>query len=128
MENITNHNSRFTKRLSDTKNDFDFDGENCFENRPPFAIDTLAKMKKKISKALSLSQLYTSWQLECITVICKWPYLPCHSNEQSLISYNKRPTWEHLMECSSIISLTQSLSLRACSHYPGTTHYLGAAH
>ena len=27
-----------------------------------------------------------------------------HSNEQSLVSYNKRPSQQHLMECSDIIS------------------------
>ena len=54
-----------------SRNDFDFDDENWFENRTIFVMSTLAKMKKKVSKASSLSQLYTSWHLKYLTVICK---------------------------------------------------------
>ena len=54
------------------RNDFDFNDENWFENRP-LVINTLAKITKRISKALvAVSTLH---KLEYITVICKWPYL-----------------------------------------------------
>ena len=45
------------------RNDFDFDDEIWFENRSFHAlgINIVAKKMKEISKAMSLSQLYTSW-------------------------------------------------------------------
>ena len=47
--------------------------------------------------------------------------IPGHSSEQSLVSYNKRPSQEHLMECINIISQTQSLSVRVpSSHFMNT--------
>ena len=51
--------------------------------------------------------------------------IPGHSNEQSLVSYNKRLSYEHLMECSGIVSQTQSLSFRVpSSHFMNTQSQL----
>ena len=64
------------------RNGFDFDDEIWFENRsqPLLITDTVkhsGKDHERISKALWLSQLYTSWSIYSsgIFVICKWPYL-----------------------------------------------------
>ena len=69
------------------RNDFDFDDEIWFENRPLHAlgINIVAKKMKEISIAMSLSQLYTRWSPKP-----SYNGLSAHSNEQSLVSCNKR--------------------------------------
>ena len=51
------------KKYQIPRNDFNFGDENRFENTS-LVMKTLAKVKKKISKALSLSQVYTSWNVQ----------------------------------------------------------------
>ena len=76
------------------RNDFNFDDEIWFENRP-LGINTLAEMIKGISKAASLSQLYTNHSVRAtsITFLSEAGMrnrhimaISGHSNEQSLNS------------------------------------------
>ena len=76
------------------RNDFDFDDEIWFENRPLHAlgiINIVTKKMKEISIATSLSQLYTSWSPKPSLMA-----ISAHSNEQSLVSCNKRPSEDQL--------------------------------
>ena len=83
---------------------------------------------KGISKAAPLSQLYTNHSVRAtsITLLSEAGMrnrhimvISGHSNEQSLNSYNRRPSKEELMECSNIIS--RSLNFRApLSHVRNT--------
>ena len=79
------------------RNDFDFNDEIWFENRPP-GINNLAKMMKGISKAVSLSQLYTNHLVRATPIALLSEAgmqnhhimaIYGHSNEQSLNSYNQ---------------------------------------
>ena len=83
------------------RNDFDFDDEIWFENRSLHAlgINIVAKKMKEISKATSLSQLYTSWsQNRHIMAIS------VHFNEHSLVSCNKRPSEDQLSDGMTLIA------------------------
>ena len=101
------------------RNDFNFEDEIWSENRP-LGINDLAKTMKGISKAASLSQLYTNHSVRAtsITLLSEAGMrnrhimaISGHSNEQSLNSYNRRPSEEQLTECSDIIS--RNLNFRA---------------
>ena len=90
------------------RNGFDFDDEIWFENgsQPLLITDTGKHSGKDHEKNFkSLVAVSTLHKLEYVFVICKWPYLVipmsrflCHT------TYNKRPSQEHLMGCSDIIS------------------------
>ena len=109
------------------RNDFNFGDEIWYENRP-LGVNSLARMMKGISKAASLSQLYTNHSVRAtsITLLSEAGMrnrhimaISGHSNEQSLNSYNRRPSEKQLMECSDIIS--RSLNFRApLSHVRNT--------
>ena len=88
-----------------------------FENRsqPLLITDTVKHSGKDHEKNFkSLVAVSTLHKLEYIFV---WDIrhmemaISSHSNEQSLVSYNKRPSQEHWMGCSDIISQPQSLTL-----------------
>ena len=89
------------------RNGFDFDDEIWFENvSQPILITDKVKHsgkdhKKNFKSVAAVSNLH---KLEYIFVICKWPYLVIPMAMSSLVSYNKRPSQEHLMGYSDIIS------------------------
>ena len=94
------------------RNGFDFDDEIWFENgSQPLLITDKVKHsgkdhEKNFNSVVAISKLH---KLEYIFVICKWPYLVILMS--SLVSYNKRPSQEHLMGYSDIISQPRSLTL-----------------
>ena len=94
------------------RNGFDFDDEIWFENgSQPLLITDKVKHsgkdhEKNFKSVVAVSNLQ---KLEYIFVMCKWPYLVIPMG--SLVSYNKRPSQEHLMGYSDIISQPQSLTL-----------------
>ena len=95
------------------RNSFDFDDEIWFENgsQPLLITDTVKHSGKDHEKNFkSLLAVSTLHKLEQIFIICKWPYLVIPMS-RGLVSYNKRPSQEHLMGCSDIISQPQSLTL-----------------
>ena len=83
-----------------------------FENRC-VGTNKLGSMMKELSKAANLSQLYTN---HCIraTAITLWSdaglsnrhimTLSGHRNENSLKSYNARPSSQQLQACSNVLS------------------------
>lgn len=83
-----------------------------YENSP-LGVNTLAKMMKEISLGAGLSQIYTN---HCVraTAITIWSNaevpsrhimsISGHVNEQSIASYNSRPSAQQLKNCSSILS------------------------
>ena len=94
------------------RNGFDFDDKIWFENgSQPLLITDKVKHsgkdhEKNFKSVVAVSNLH---KLEYIFVICKWPYLVILMS--SLVSYNKRPSQEHLMGYSYIISQPRSLTL-----------------
>ena len=63
---------------------------------------------KEISRAASLSQLYTSWSPKSSHIMA----LSVHSNQQSLVSCNKRPSEDQLSDGNSdIISQSHNFSV-----------------
>ena len=94
------------------RNGFDFDDEIWFENgSQPLLITDKVKHsgkdhEKNFKSVVAISNLH---KLEYIFVICKWPYLVIPMS--SLVSDNKRPSQEHLMGYSDIISQPRSLTL-----------------
>ena len=95
------------------RNGFDFDDEIWFENgsQPLLITDKVNNSGKDHAKNLkSLVAVSTLHKLQYIFVICKWPYLVIPMS-RVFVSYNKRPSQEHLMGCSDIISQPQSLTL-----------------
>ena len=79
----------------------------------PIGVNTLRKMMKEISKGAALSKIYTN---HCVraTAITIWSRaevpsrhimaISGHANEQSIASYNSRPSVEQLKNCSTILS------------------------
>ena len=102
-------------------NCFTFDDNIWFEKRP-IQINSLANMMKEISKAASLSEIYTNFSVRATakkTLLQNRQFMAIfgemfgHPNEQSFPSNNNRPPKEHLMECSDINS--PRLNVRAPS-------------
>ena len=83
-----------------------------YENRP-LGVNTLGDMMKKISNEAALSQVYTNHSVRA-TAITLWANaglpnrhimaISGHRNEQSLKSYNERPSSDQLKLCSDVIS------------------------
>lgn len=83
-----------------------------FENKP-FGVNQLSMMMKQISIGAGLSKKYTN---HCVraTAITLWSdscvparhimSISGHANEQSLASYNRRPSTSQLKNCSDILS------------------------
>ena len=83
-----------------------------YENSP-LGVNALAKMMKEISLGACLSQMYTN---HCVraTAITLWSdaevpsrhimSISGHANEQSIASYNSRPSVKQLKKCSNILS------------------------
>ena len=79
----------------------------------PLGINSLAKMMKTISEKARLSKIYTN---HCVraTAITLWSNAKIsnrhimaifgHRSEQSLVSYNSRPSTSQLHNCSQILS------------------------
>ena len=101
-----------TQDLQNILSGFDFDDEIWFENgSQPLLITDKVKHsgkdhEKNFKSVVAVSNLH---KLEYIFVMCKWPYLVIPMS--SLVSYNKRPSQEHLMGYSDIISQPRSLTL-----------------
>ena len=96
------------------RNGFDFDDEIWFENgsQPLLITDKVKHSGKDHEKNFkSLVAVSTLHKLEYTFVICKWPYLVIPISRVLRYAYNKRPSQEHLMGCSDIISQPQSLTL-----------------
>ena len=95
-----------------------------FENRP-LGVNKLGCMMKEISEEAQLSQLYTN---HCVraTAITLWSIaglsnrhimaISGHRNEQSLKSYNSRPSSIQLQQSSDVLS--RGLSTRDDSSFP----------
>ena len=84
----------------------------CYENSP-LRVDMLAAMMKEISLGAGLSQMYTNHSVQATTItLCSSNYIPSrhimsisgHANEQSISSYNSRPSVKQLKNCSNILS------------------------
>ena len=95
------YNSRFAEHFvicQTPRNGFEFDDEIWFENgSQPLLITDKVKHsgkdhEKNFKSVVAVSNLH---KLEYIFVICKWPYLVIPMS--SLVSYNERPSQEHLM-------------------------------
>ena len=83
-----------------------------FENMP-LGVNKLSTIMKQISIGAGLSKKYTN---HCVraTAITLWSYscvaarhimsISSHANEQSLASYNRRPSTSQLKNCSDILS------------------------
>lgn len=83
-----------------------------FENKP-FGVNQLSTMMKQISIGAGLSKKYTN---HCVraTAITMWSdscvparhimSISGHANEQSLASYNRRPSTSQLKNCSDVLS------------------------
>ena len=90
----------------------------------PLGINSLAKMMKTISEEARLSKVYTN---HCVraTAITLWSNagisnrhimaISGHRSEQSLVSYNSRPSTSQLHNCSQVLS-------RAFSSPPANNH------
>ena len=96
------------------RNGFDFDDEIWFENGSQLLLTT-DKVKhsgkdheRNFKSVVAVSNLH-KLEYIYIFVICKWPYLVIPMS--SLVSYNKRPSQEHSMGYSDIISQPRSLTL-----------------
>ena len=84
----------------------------------PLGINSLAKMMKTISEEARLSKTYTNHSVRA-TAITLWSNagisnrhimaISGHRSEQSLVSYNSRPSTSQLHDCSQVLS-------RALSH------------
>jgi len=91
---------------------FHFSDPVWYENKP-FGVNRLAKIMREISLGANLSKTYTN---HCVraTAITLWSdscvparhimSISGHSNEQSLTSYNRRPSTSQLKNCSDILS------------------------
>ena len=87
------------------RNGFDFDDEIWFENRSQHLLikqDTGKDYKKEFQKPCGCLNLTQAGEY----IRHMQMAISGHSNGQSLVSYNKRQSQEHLMECSDIISQT----------------------
>ena len=83
-----------------------------YENSP-LGVNTLATMMKEISLGAGLSQTYTNHSVRA-TAITLWSNanvpsrhimsISGHANEQSISSYNSRPSVKQLKNCSNILS------------------------
>ena len=83
-----------------------------YENSP-LGVNTLATMMKEISLSAGLSQTYTNHSVRA-TAITLWSNanvpsrhimsISGHANEQSISSYNSRPSVKQLKNCSNILS------------------------
>ena len=83
-----------------------------FENKP-LGVNKFSTIMKQISIGAGLSKKYTN---HCVraTAITLWSdscvparhimSISCHTNEQSLASYNRRPSTSQLKNCSDILS------------------------
>ena len=97
-----------------------------YENKP-LGVNKLASMMKEISTGAGLSKIYTNHSVRAtaITVLSNNSVptrhimsISGHSNEQSLSSYNSRPSADQLKRCSAIISAavtTESSSIQEAS-------------
>ena len=94
------------------RNGFDFDDEIWFENgSQPLLITDKVKHsgkdhEKNFKSVVAVSNLH---KLEYIFVIRKWSYLVIPMS--SLVSYNKRPSQEHLMIPTQTLFLNLEASL-----------------
>ncbi|KAL9958211.1 hypothetical protein ACROYT_G035192 [Oculina patagonica] len=91
----------------------------------PLGMNSLAKMMKIISEEASLSKIYTN---HCVraTAITLWSNagisnrhimaISGHRSEQSLVSYNSRPSTSQLHNCSQVLSKAFSASTNNQSH------------
>lgn len=83
-----------------------------YENSP-LGVNTLATMMKEISLGAGLSRTYTNHSVRA-TAITLWSNanvpsrhimsISGHANEQSISSYNSRPSVKQLKNCSNILS------------------------
>ena len=83
-----------------------------YENSP-LVVNTLATMMKEIFLGAGLSQTYTNHSVRA-TAITLWSNanvpsrhimsISGHANEQSISSYNSRPSVKQLKNCSNILS------------------------
>ena len=99
-----------------------------YENSP-LGVNTLATMMKEISLGAGLSQTYTNHSVRA-TAITLWSNnnvpsrhimsISGHANEQSISSYNARPSVEQLKNCSNILSnaLVSKEASSAVIHLP----------
>ena len=101
-----------------------------YENSP-LGVNTLATMMKEISLGAGLSQTYTNHSVRA-TAITLWSNanvpsrhimtISCHANEQSISSFNSRPSVKQLKNCSNILSnaLVSKEASSAVIHVPVT--------
>ena len=94
------------------RKNWSFDDNIWYEARP-VGVNSLDSMMKNISKAASLSQLYTNHSVRA-TAITLWSNagipnrhimaISGHRNEQSLAHYNTHPSTSQLRSCSEVLS------------------------
>ena len=72
LENITNHNSRFAKHLSDTKEWFRLRRRELVWEQASCHKQSGKDYERNFKSLMAVSNLH---KLEYVTVICKWPYL-----------------------------------------------------
>lgn len=92
-----------------------------YDNKP-LGVNKLSEMMKDISKAAQLSNIYTNHSVRA-TAITLWSNegipnrhimsISGHRNEQSLTSYNTRPSSSQLYHCSEVLS--KSLDQRSAN-------------
>lgn len=100
----------FQKPRSDAK--FEFSDAVWCENKP-LGVNRLSKIMREISPGANLSKTYTNdcvqatattlWSDSCISAHHIMS-ISGHVNEQSLASYNRRPSTSQLKNCSDILS------------------------
>ncbi|XP_031566888.1 uncharacterized protein LOC116301864 [Actinia tenebrosa] len=83
-----------------------------YENKP-LGVNKLGDMMKSISIGAGLSKVYTNHSVRA-TAITMWSNagiptrhimsISGHTNEQSILSYNRRPSVQQLKTCSDVIS------------------------
>ena len=94
------------------RKNWSFDDNTWYEARP-VGVNSLDSMMKNISKAASLSKLYTNHSVRA-TAITLWSNagipnrhimaISGHRNEQSLAHYNTHPSTSQLRSCSEVLS------------------------
>ena len=123
--NSTRYSQLFFQRPSSKAKESDM----IWYENSPLGVNTLATMMKEISLGAGLSQTYTNHSVRA-TAITLWSNnnvpsrhimsISGHANEQSISSYNARPSVEQLKNCSNILSnaLVSKEASSAVIHLP----------
>ena len=113
FENVYNQAQPLTRSLFPKfKTKFEWSDAIWYQKKP-LGVNRLCKIMKEISLGAGLSKTYTN---HCVraTAITLWSdssvparhimSISGHANEQSLVSYNSRPSTSQLKNCSEILS------------------------